>query len=216
MHALHLSSTLARCIEILDDNFFCDRVHLQVINLDQQMFCVFLSSMKASCHDSAFLSLRRFARDRECVCITNWLWLPGVQEFGYSLLEWMFLCFDFVRRFIDLMHKLHLHGILRNLHLWRDSSSECMFLLPVSFCGKIIVRNDAMSCEKFTTTSPPTLVISQLFEFSRSCGFFLFWRRWGETNRWNKQPFARLEAHFAGQIKRVWCKLVSCPKSKKQ
>ena len=45
---------------ILDDNFFCDRVNLQVINLDQQMFCVFLSSMKASCHDSAFLSLRRF------------------------------------------------------------------------------------------------------------------------------------------------------------
>ena len=32
---------------ILDDNFFCDRVNLQVIHLDQQMFCVFLSSMKA-------------------------------------------------------------------------------------------------------------------------------------------------------------------------
>ena len=90
MHALYLSLTLARCMEILDGNFFCDRVNLQVINLDQQMFRVFLSS----CHDSSFLSLRRFARDRKCFCITNWLRLPrlpGVQEFGYSLLEWMFM-----------------------------------------------------------------------------------------------------------------------------
>ena len=40
----------------------------------------------------------------------------------YSLWEWMFflVCFDFLRRFIDLMHALYLYGILRNLHLWRD------------------------------------------------------------------------------------------------
>ena len=37
----------------------------------------------------------------------------------YSLWEWMFflVCFDFLRRFIDLMHALYLYGILRNLHL---------------------------------------------------------------------------------------------------
>ena len=82
-----------------------------------------------------------------------------------------------------------------------------MFLLPVSFCGKIIVRNDAMSCEKFTTTSPPTLVISQLFEFSRSCGFFSFLEEVGRneplkqtTIRALRSPFCRANQKSLVQV----------------
>ena len=44
----------------------------------------------------------------------------------YSLWEWMFFLWYVLITWVDLdwMHALYLYGILRNLHLWRDSLSH--------------------------------------------------------------------------------------------